>query len=312
VAQLSFFGLAAYRLLPALQQAFAAITKIRANRSAVESVADDLRQALRHARRGETRAIDRSWQGRPRREIRLNAVTFHHTADRPAAVQGLSLCIPAGATVGVVGANGSGKTTLVDLLTGLLAPDAGNIEVDGIVLDDTNRGAWQATIAYVPQHVFLLDTTLAQNIALGTPAEQIDRERMRAAVRLARLEECVVALPGGYDEVLGERGARLSGGQRQRLAIARALYRQASLLILDEATSALDGAAEEQVVDMLHDLRPTCTVVLIAHRMSALRHCDVIHELANGRLVRSGTYADLGPDRIRAIGAAQRKIQKAK
>ena len=189
------------------------------------------------------------------------------------------MVIPAGAIVGFMGANGSGKTTLLDIVSGLLTPQSGHIEVDGIRLDRTNCAAWQSTIAYVPQQVFLFDATLAENIAFGIPPAQIEPQRLKAAVRLARLTECVADLPDGYEERLGDRGCRLSGGQRQRLAIARALYRDASLLILDEATSALDATAEGEIIDMLEMLRPNRTILVIAHRTGALRHCDVIFEL---------------------------------
>jgi ABC-type bacteriocin/lantibiotic exporter with double-glycine peptidase domain len=194
-----------------------------------------------------------------------------------------------------MGANGSGKTTLVDMLAGLLTPQSGRVEVDGIVLDPTTRGAWQATIAYVPQQVFLFDATIAENIALGVLPAQIDRERLEMAVRMARLADCVASFPNGLDDTLGERGCRLSGGQRQRLGIARALYRDASVLILDEATSSLDNAAEDEIVDMLEGLRPSRTLILIAHRPSALRHCEVIHELKEGRIVRSSSYREFQP-----------------
>ena len=140
--------------------------------------------------------------------------------------------------------------------------------------------------------MFLLDATVAENIALGIASERIDRERLHSAVRLARLTDCVASLPSGYDEVLGERGCKLSGGQRQLLGIARALYRDASVLILDEATSALDNAAEDEIVATLDALRPGRTLLMISHRLSALRHCDIIHEVANGRLGRSGPYMD--------------------
>ena len=294
LAQLSFIGLAAYRLMPALQQTFTAIVSIRANHGSFESIAAELEQGARSANVTPAE-LDRSWRGRPQREIRVHEVSFRYSAERPPAVSSLSLRVPAGAAIGFVGANGSGKTTLVDVLAGLLIPTAGHVEVDGIVLDHANRGAWQSAIAYVPQNVFLLDATLAENIALGVPRERIDQERVSSAVKLARLGECLAALPNGYDERLGDKGSRLSGGQRQRLGIARALYRDASVLILDEATSALDSAAEEEIVDTLAGLRPSRTQLLIAHRLSALRHCDIIHEIRHGRIVRSGTYADLQP-----------------
>jgi ABC-type multidrug transport system fused ATPase/permease subunit len=294
MAQLSFIGLAAYRLMPALQQTFVAIVSIRTNHVAFENLAAELEQgpSSNDAPRAES---GREWCEGPRREIRLRDVSFRYAADRPAAISSLSLGVPVGAAIGFVGANGSGKTTLVDVLAGLLTPMSGQVEVDGMVLDHTNRSAWQSTLAYVPQNVFLLDATVAENIALGVPPERINRERLDSVVELARLTEVIASLPNGYGEVLGDRGCRLSGGQRQRLGIARALYRDASVLILDEATSALDNAAEQEIIGMLNALRPSRTLLLIAHRFSALRHCDIIHELRNGKIVRSGTYADLQP-----------------
>lgn len=288
IAQLSFIGLAAYRLLPALQQAFSAIVRIRAERPAFDSIAADLRLAQERGRIAVAPTNDAAWRGRPQHDISLEAVSVRHAPGRPAAVSQITLRVSAGSIVGLVGANGSGKTTLADVLAGLLVPESGRVQIDGITLDDANRGAWQSTVAYVPQHIYLLDATLAENIALGVPAAQIDQERLRTAVRLAQLEECIAALPKGYDEVLGEQGCRLSGGQRQRLGIARALYRNASVLIMDEATSALDAAAEQEIADVLLPLALERTIVLIAHRLSSLRHCDVVFELEKGRIVRQG------------------------
>jgi HlyD family secretion protein len=293
IAHLTFVGFAAYRLLPALQQAFAAIVRIRADRPAFESIADDLRRARASRPEVDVTTGDLSWRGRPRKEIRLERVSYRYTAEGSAAISNLSLRIPAGAVVGFIGANGSGKTTLLDLLAGLLVPESGYLEVDGIVVDDANRRAWQATIAQVPQDIFLLDATLVENVAFGVSAAQIDLQRVRTAVGLARLDECIAALPNGYNEMLGERGVRLSGGQRQRLGIARALYRDASVLIMDEATSALDVVAEHDIADALAGLRRTRTILLIAHRFNTLRHCDLIVELKNGRIFRSGTYDEL-------------------
>ena len=261
LGQLSFIGLAAYRLLPALQQTFTAIVSIRSNHVVFETLANELERAPDNE---TTQPVSGGvWRDGPQREIRLRDVSFRYAADRPPALSGFSLRIPAGTAVGFVGANGSGKTTLVDVLAGLLIPTSGHVEVDGVVLDRTSRGAWQSAIAYVPQHVFLLDATVAENIALGVPPDRIDRERLRSAVKLARLTECVTSLPKGYDEVLGERGCRLSGGQRQLLGIARALYRDASVLILDEATSALDNAAEDEIVATLNALRAGRTLLMI-------------------------------------------------
>jgi ATP-binding cassette subfamily B protein len=165
--------------------------------------------------------------------------------------------------------------------------------------------AWQCRIAYVPQSIFLLDATLAENIALGTAARDIDRERMLRAARLAQLDGFVAALPGGFDERIGERGVKLSGGQRQRIGIARALYTDAAVLIMDEATSALDVFAEEEVMASVETLRGSLTIILIAHRLKTLRQCDVLFELESGRVVRSGTWSELmgRSKRFAAVGA---------
>ncbi|MBV9727298.1 MAG: ATP-binding cassette domain-containing protein, partial [Gammaproteobacteria bacterium] len=170
---------------------------------------------------------------------------------------------------------------------------------DGVRLEQASCRGWQSTIAYVPQQVFLFDASLAENIACAVSPAAIDYRRLESAVRLARLTECVAILPNGYEEIVGERGCRLSGGQRQRLALARALYREASLLILDEVTSSLDSAAESELVQTLHALCPRKTVLMIAHRPGALRRCDFVFELRHGRLVEYNERAGLAPDAAR-------------
>jgi ABC-type multidrug transport system fused ATPase/permease subunit len=291
LGQLTFLGFAAYRLLPTLQQAFGAIVRIRADRPGFVSIAPDLR--LGRARKRAVGATDSSWRERPRREIRVREVSFRYQPDRPLAANRVSLSIPARAAVGFVGPNGSGKTTLVDLIAGLLVPDSGQIEIDGIALDEANRAAWQSRVAYVPQNIFLLDATIEHNVALGIPAAKVDRERLLAAGRLAQLDELVGTLPGGYNYMVGERGMKLSGGQRQRIGIARALYTDASVLILDEATNALDGLTEQELMATFGRLRGRYTVILIAHRLSTVRACDVIFEFDRGEISGSGTYVEL-------------------
>jgi HlyD family secretion protein len=291
LGQLTFAGFAAYRLLPALQQAFAGIVRVRAARAGFASIAPDLRRA--RARSDAADVPDAGWRHRPRTEIALHDVSFCYATDRPAAVRQVSLRIAARAAVGLVGANGSGKTTLIDLLAGLLVPETGEVRVDGVALDYANRAAWRSRIAYVPQNIFLLDTTIAQNVALGVARDSIDRQRLLAAARLAQLDEFVETLPNGYDHRVGERGLRLSGGQRQKVGIARALYTEASVLILDEATNALDGLTEQELVATIVRLRGRYTIVLIAHRLNTLRACDAIFEMQNGQVVASGTYSEL-------------------
>jgi HlyD family secretion protein len=293
IASLSFMGFAVYRLLPALQQAFAALVRIRADRPALASVAADLRGArARRPLRRET-AMQVAWHGRPRTEIRLEDLSYRYPSGEAEGLSGVSLRIPAGAIVGLAGHNGSGKSTLLDILAGVLVPQSGRVVVDGVPLDAVNRTAWQATLAYVPQRIFLLDASLEENIAFGATITARDRERLRSAIALARLRQ---EDPGGSasdSERLGERGARLSGGQRQRVGIARALYRDASVLIMDEPTSELDTAAEEGIIDALQAMRAGRTIILTAHRLRSLRHCDLILELERGRIVRSSSYAEL-------------------
>jgi len=291
LGQLTFVGFAAYRLLPTLQQAFASAVKIRSERAGFTAIAPDLR--LARAGRIVSHAVGPSWQNRPQEDIRLQDVSFRYEPDRPLAVNAVTLQIRAGTAVGFVGANGSGKTTLVDLIAGLLVPGAGRIEIDGTLLDDSNRTSWQSRIAYVPQNIYLLDTSIAQNIALGVAEPAIDRARLARAVELAQLTEFVATLPRGIDHMVGERGIQLSGGQRQRIGIARALYTNATVLILDEATSALDGLTEQELVSTIMRLRGRNTIVLIAHRLSSVRACDVIFELDRGRISNSGTYPEL-------------------
>lgn len=291
LGQLTFLGFAAYRLLPTLQQAFGAIVRIRADQAGFASILPDLR--LARARKHACSAADSSWQERPRREIRLNEICFRYEQDRPLAVSGVSLRIPARSAVGFVGENGSGKTTLVDLVAGLLVPEIGQIEVDGIALDEANRAAWQSRIAYVPQNIFLLDTTIAQNVALGVSATAIDGARLLAAAQLVQLDKFVSTLPDGYEHRVGERGMKLSGGQRQRIGIARALYTNASVLILDEATNTLDGLTEQEFMATLLRLRGRYTIIVIGHRLSTVRACDVIFELDRGKIKGSGTYNEL-------------------
>ena len=181
----------------------------------------------------------------------------------------------------------------MDLIAGLLTPDCGRIEIDGIALDDGNRRAWRSRIAYVPQYVYLLDASIAANVALGVPPAGIERERLVAAARLAQLDEFVATLPDAYEHRVGEAGAALSGGQRQRIGIARALYRQASVLILDEATNALDGLTEHELMATIGRLRGRYTIVVIAHRLSTVRACDLIVEIDHGRVRGAGSYDEL-------------------
>jgi ATP-binding cassette, subfamily B, bacterial PglK len=218
------------------------------------------------------------------RSIRLRSVAFGHP-DGSFALADIGFEIARGERIGVAGPTGSGKSTLLDLVMGLLEPDSGEILIDGTPLDAGTRGRWRAQIAHVPQSVYLADESIAANIAFGIAPAAVDHERVRSAAAIAQLDGFVTGLPQGYETRVGERGIRLSGGQRQRVGIARALYKQAPVLILDEATSALDDATEAAVLDALMALGGI-TVVMIAHRMSTLAGCDRIIRLEEGRLAR--------------------------
>ncbi len=297
---LTFAAFAAYRLMPILQQVFAAAVKLRAERPGLEQIAPDLRRARAARSLPPIEAAAEAiawWRDRPCGEISLQDVSFRYDGDRHLALSGLSVRLAARSTIAITGPNGSGKSTLLDLIAGLLAPTLGEVRIDGVALDPTNVGLWQRGVAYVPQNVVLLDTSIARNIAFGEPPAQIDRSRLEEAARAAQLENLLARLPQGYEHRVGERGVTLSGGERQRIGIARALYRRAAVLLLDEATSALDGLTEAELMLTLERLRGTCTVVLITHRPGALQACDLVLELKEGRL--EGVDSDV-PERHRA------------
>jgi ATP-binding cassette, subfamily B, bacterial PglK len=195
--------------------------------------------------------------------------------------------------VGIVGGTGSGKSTMLDLLMGLMEPSQGQILVDGLSINGERRRAWQRTIAHVPQSIYLADSTLAENIAFGVPREEIDMERVREVARQAKIAGFIENRVNGYDAFVGERGVRLSGGQRQRIGIARALYKQATVLVFDEATSALDNATEQEVMNAIEGLNRDLTIVIVAHRLTTVKRCDSIVELYNGQVVAQGTYEHL-------------------
>jgi len=288
-ASLSFLALAAYRLLPTLQQGFSALARLRVERSALALLADEL--GARASSGEPARPLEPWWSGRPREALSLRGVNFRYAPGLPLALRSLDLEIPAGRLVGITGANGSGKSTLVDLLVGLLTPASGDVRVDGVVLDAHNRGAWQRMVAYVPQTPFILDASAAENIALGGEAPDVQMGRIRLAAELAGLS-MFAATPDGFSQQLGERGVQLSGGQRQRVALARAFYRQASFLVLDESTNALDASTELEIIDTLRAQRGTSTVCIVTHRRESLRRCDLVVELSAGEVTFQGQYAD--------------------
>ncbi|MGR3626404.1 MAG: ABC transporter ATP-binding protein [Limimaricola sp.] len=280
-------GMAATRLFPAMQSIYQCLSQIRLSRPSLDRIGAQLAAAGPPPPDGPAPA--------PlplEREIALEAVHFRYPGQARAVLDGVSLRIPARGTVGVVGGTEAGKTTLIDLILGLIAPGSGRVCVDGAPIGAGNLRAWQRNVGYVPQHIFLLDDSIAANIAFGEDVP--DMAAVERAARIAALHEFVRAeLPHGYATRVGERGVRLSGGQRQRIGIARALYRDPDVLILDEATSALDTVTERAVMAAVHRLSGRKTVILIAHRLSTVKGCDSILLMQGGRIVAQGPYATL-------------------
>jgi ATP-binding cassette, subfamily B, bacterial PglK len=285
---LGALALGAQRVLPLLQQAYSAWANIIGSQASAKRVAKLLDQPI---------APELLSTGHKplafSRDIRFSNVGFRYAPDGPWVLEDFNLMIRKGARVGLVGSTGSGKSTALDLLMGLLMPTQGELLVDGEPIVGERIRAWQNTIAHVPQSIFLADASLCENIAFGVPRNAIDLDRVRQAARQAQIAEFIESGREGYDARVGERGIRLSGGQRQRIGIARALYKQASLLVFDEATSALDNATEQSVMDAIAGLDRDLTILLIAHRLSTVRRCDCIVELGGGRVVAEGTYEHL-------------------
>ncbi len=285
---LGALALGAQRMLPAIQQLYGGWANITGSQASLADALELLEQPL-PVEVHQSEPVPFSFE----RSICFDKVRFRYSEDGPWVLDGLDLVIPKGARVGFVGSTGSGKSTMLDLLMGLLEPVHGQILVDDLPIKGEHRRAWQKTIAHVPQSIYLADTTLAENIAFGVLREAIDMDRVRLAASQAQIAEFIEDQPEGYQSSIGERGVRLSGGQRQRIGIARALYKQANVLVFDEATSALDNATEQAVVDAIENFNRELTVLLIAHRLTTVRRCDTIIELDRGRVVAQGTYEQL-------------------
>jgi len=279
--------LGAQRLLPLTSQIYNAWISLSSSGPILSDVAAILRLPFDEA---EERLGELPFQ----RSISFDQVGLHyHDRPRP-ALNGLNLSIPCGARVAIVGKSGSGKSTLADMIMGLIEPTEGQVKVDGRLLAGNALAAWRKSISHVPQSVFLADNSIAGNIALAQPDQDLDLERVRRAASIAQLDEFVASLPEGYETRVGERGAKLSGGQRQRLALARAIYKQAPLLVLDEATSALDEETEAAILSSLDQLHAGgCTIVIIAHRLSTVERCDLVFMLDDGEVAQTGTYSEL-------------------
>lgn len=289
---LSIYALAGFKLLPAFQQVYTSLSQIRSNLAAFDALRDDLYASTR-ATYGDKPERQQRPHLRLKEHLLLEEVVFAYPGKQEPALKGLSLEILANEVIGLVGASGSGKSTVIDTLLGLIEPQRGRLLIDGQPLTGENRGAWQNSLGFVPQHIFLADRSIRENIAFGLPPGVMDDQKVRRAATLAHLDELLDELPQGLDTRVGERGVQLSGGQRQRIGIARALYHDADVLILDEATSALDGITEKLIMDAIHDFSGKKTIIMIAHRLATVKQCDTIYLLKDGTVDAKGTYAEL-------------------
>jgi len=302
---IALYAFAGYRLMPALQQIYAAVTQLRFVGPALNALHADL-MTLQPALPNPSQDAIALKQA-----ITVNQIQYRYPNALKPALKNLSLSIPAKSTVGLVGTTGSGKTTTVDLILGLLEAQEGTLKVDGQAITEHNRRAWQRTIGFVPQQIYLADDTVAANIAFGVDTKDIDQAAVERAAKIANLHEFVTnELPRRYETTVGERGVRLSGGQRQRIGIARALYHNPQVLILDEATSALDNLTEQVVMEALHNLGHEITIILIAHRLNTVKACDTIFLLEKGELKAEGTFNELAQtnERFRAMAVGQKSI----
>ncbi len=285
---LGALALGAQRLLPVLQQAYGSWSVIKSGHASLQDTLALLDQPLpNYADQpvAEPLPFDK--------HINLKQINFRYSPETPVVLKNLNLTITKGSRIGFIGTTGSGKSTLLDIIMGLLQPTNGSLVIDEQTVTTENHRGWQTHIAHVPQAIFLADSTIEENIAFGIPKEQIDHARIRQAAQQAQIADIIETWPKQYQTFVGERGIRLSGGQRQRIGIARALYKQADVIIFDEATSALDNDTEQAVMQAIESLSEDLTILIIAHRLTTLKNCTQIIELGNGNIMRIGNYNDI-------------------
>ncbi|MDB9976125.1 ABC transporter ATP-binding protein/permease [Candidatus Thioglobus sp.] len=290
IPTVAMFGVAALRLLPSANLLSSGLVQLRFSRDAVSRLYRDVKST---SNTNFKLISDLSNSTQPTfKSLTLKSVSFSYPNTNKKVLDRISLEINSGESIGFIGTSGSGKTTLIDIILGLLNPQEGIIKLNDSLLKNS-LNVWRSQLAYLPQQVFLLDNTLSQNIALGIDPDKINYDRLLSAINKAKLSGLVDELKDGVDTLIGERGMRLSGGQRQRIALARAFYHERDILVMDESTSALDSETEEEIVEEIKRLKGEKTLLVIAHRLTTLKHCDKIYELGNGKIIKSGSYLDV-------------------
>ncbi|TLU56824.1 MAG: ABC transporter ATP-binding protein [Chlorobium sp.] len=285
---LGVLALGAQRLLPVLQLAYSSWSSIQGGQASLQDAIELLDQPLPdYADQPPAKPLPFH------KQIELNNLSFRYTEQTPLVLNNLNLSISRGSRTGFIGVTGSGKSTLLDIVMGLLQPTDGALAIDGQPVTTSNNRAWQAHIAHVPQAIYLSDSTIEENIAFGIPKGKIDHNRVKRAAQQAQIAEIIESWPKKYKTYVGERGIRLSGGQRQRIGIARALYKQADVIIFDEATSALDNDTEQAVMEAIESLGHDLTILIIAHRLTTLKNCSQVVELGDGGIKRIGSYREI-------------------
>jgi len=285
---ISLYVLAGYRLIPALQQIYGSFTQLTFIGPSLDKLYNDIINFKPTASNQNQDVLSLN------REINLKNISYEYSNSSRAALKNINIRIPARSTVGLIGPSGSGKTTTVDIILGLLEAQKGTLEIDDTIVSKQNLRSWQRSIGYVPQHIFLANDTIFENIAFGVNHKDINIKAVEKATKIANLHNFIIEeLPKQYNTYIGERGVRLSGGQRQRIGIARALYHNPQVLILDEATSALDNETEKAVMEAVNNLSKDITIILIAHRLNTVKNCDIVFKLEKGQLVNQGSFEKL-------------------
>ncbi|MFO7028752.1 ABC transporter ATP-binding protein [Limnospira fusiformis CCALA 023] len=301
IPALSIFALSSIRLLPAISNLSKDVSKLRSMTYVLERLSHDLREieTLKNSEVSNRTVVteisqlaDHKFKNKDFGQIILKGVTYEYPGSESPAISDVSLSISKGESIAFIGQSGAGKTTLVDIILGLLIPQGGDIKIDDISIYNNLR-SWQNMIGYIPQSIFLMADTIERNIAFGVADDLIDHKRLQQALEMAQLMDLVKELPDGINTMVGERGVRLSGGQRQRIGIARALYHERDILVLDEATSALDNETESLVTESIKSLSGIKTMIMIAHRLTTIQHCDRIYVMDKGKIINSGTYEEI-------------------